>query len=321
MNRESRQLLTINALYALIPVLLMIVPRLFAKAELAPYGAGYAAYMSLVEFGVIVLPALLWCCTPAGRPAARALWVRRPGPELLLVAPLACCSYFAINGVTVLWTLLLGALGLGQVQQTIAPPQTGGQLAVGLLVIALIPALCEEAFFRGVLQPALHRRLPPWAAVVLGGCLFGLVHGQLAALPGHVLLGIGLCLVAYWTRSVWVTMLWHLIQNGIALVISYFYGAILQASQGMTGMDASAMLTQQPLMMAISALMLLFSFGAGTALFLALLWATTRAHRERPVTRAQESVHPLAWSPLLLAAVCIAIQYARSGISMWGGAA
>lgn len=321
MNRESRQLLAVNALYALIPVLLLIVPKLFAKAELAPYGAGYNAYMLLVEFGAIVLPALVWCCTPAGRPTARAFWAQKPGPGLLLVVPLAFCAYFAINGVTVLWSLLLGALGLNAIPQTVVPPQSGAQLAIGLLIIALWPALCEEYFFRGILQPALHRRLPPWAAIALGGCLFGLVHGQLAALPGHVLLGVGLCLVAYWTRSVWYTMLWHLIQNGIAMVISYYSGEILQASQSAAGMDASAMLAQQPLLMAMSATMLLLTFGAGAAACLALLWLTARRHREQPIPLAEGKVHPLAWSPLLIAAGCIAYQYVSSGIAMWGGAA
>ena len=321
MNRESRQLLAVNALYALIPVLLLIVPKLFAKAELAPYGAGYNAYMLLVEFGAIVLPALVWCYTPAGRPTARAFWAQRPGPGLLLVVPLAFCAYFAINGVTVLWSLLLGALGLNVIPQTVVPPQSGAQLGIGLLIIALWPALCEEYFFRGILQPALHRRLPPWAAIALGGCLFGLVHGQLAALPGHVLLGVGLCLVAYWTRSVWYTMLWHLIQNGIAMVISYYSGEILKASQSAAGMDASAMLAQQPLLMAMSATMLLLTFGAGAAACLALLWLTARRHREQPIPRAECKVHPLAWSPLLIAAGCIAYQYVSSGIAMWGGAA
>ena len=139
--------------------------------------------------------------------------------------------------------------------------------------------------------------------------------------PGHVLLGVGLCLVAYWTRSVWYTMLWHLIQNGIAMVISYYSGEILQASQSAAGMDASAMLAQQPLLMAMSATMLLLTFGAGAAACLALLWLTARRHREQPIPRAEGKVHPLAWSPLLIAAGCIAYQYVSSGIVMWGGAA
>lgn len=321
MNRESRQLLAVNALYALIPVLLLVVPALFGKAELTPYGAGYNAYMLLVEFGVIVLPALVWCCTPAGRPAVRAFWAQKPDAGLLLVVPLAFCAYFAINGVTVLWSLLLSALGLTAQPQTVVPPQSGAQLGVGLLIIALWPALCEEVFFRGILQPALHRRLPPWAAIALGGCLFGLVHGQLAALPGHVLLGVGLCLVAYWTRSVWYTALWHLIQNGIAMVISYFSGEILQASQSATSMDASAMMAQQPLLMAMSASMMLTVFGAGAAAFLALLWLTARGRKAQPIPRAEGKVHPLAWSPLVVAAGCIVYQYVKSGIAMWGGGA
>ena len=125
--------------------------------------------------------------------------------------------------------------------------------------------------------------------------------------------------MAYWTRAVWYTALWHLIQNGVAMVISYYSGAILQASQSATGMDASAMMAQQPLMMAMSAMMMMLTFGAGTAAFLALLWLTTRRHRERPLLRAEGRANPLAWSPLLIAAGCVIYQYVCSGIAMWGG--
>ena len=321
MKQETKRLLAVNALYALIPVLLLLIPRLFAKAELEAYSTGYNTYMVLVEFGVIVLPTLLYFLTPWGRSVARQFWAKKPGTSLLLMIPLAFCAYFAINGVTVVWFLILQALGATSMPQTIVAPQTGTQLGIGLAIIALSPALCEEFFFRGTLQPMLHRQMKPWPAILLGGCLFGLVHGQLAALPSHILLGVGLCLVAYWTRSIWYTVVWHVMQNGIAVVISYFSGAILQASESMTGMDSTAVMAEQPLLMLISAGSMIAMFGAGTALFLVLLWVTTRRQRMQPIEHTEEKPQWLAWIPLVIAAGCIVYMYATSGISMMGGGA
>ena len=182
-------------------------------------------------------------------------------------------------------------------------------------MIAAVPALCEEFFFRGVLLPSLLRRLRPGAAIVLGGCLFGLVHGDLSALPGHVLLGIGLCLVAYWTRSIWYVVVWHFLQNGIAVFITYFSGAMLEA----LGTAQSAATAQEPAFLFLGGVLLLIPFSVGTALFLALLWITTRSHRSAPLPRAEGRAPVWVWAPVLVALLCAACLYALSGVQMAGG--
>lgn len=63
-TQSSRKFLMTNALYALIALLLIVLPQLLGKAELEPYSAGYCLYMVLVEFGTIVLPTLLFFLTP-----------------------------------------------------------------------------------------------------------------------------------------------------------------------------------------------------------------------------------------------------------------
>lgn len=317
MEQKTRRFMAVNVLYALIPILLLFVPLLIPKAEFVAYSVEYCAYMVLMECGVIVLPTLVYACLPNGKGIVRSLWLQKPDTSLLLVIPLAFCAYFAVNGATVVWMLLLQMLGMEQIEQTLAAPQNGAQLAAALAIVALIPALCEEFFFRGVLQPALHQQMKPWAAILLGGCLFGLVHGQLAALPAHVLLGIGLCLVAYWTRSIWYTVVWHLIQNGMSVLILYASDAMMQVS----GADSAAMMEQQPVAMLLSAGSMMMVFGGGTALFLVLLYLTTRDQRKQIVRCAEDRPHWVVWMPLLAAMVCIVYRYVISGIAMLGGGA
>jgi membrane protease YdiL (CAAX protease family) len=45
-----------------------------------------------------------------------------------------------------------------------------------VLLAALVPAVAEEALFRGVVLSSLRRRLPTAAAVVITGTVFGLFH-------------------------------------------------------------------------------------------------------------------------------------------------
>ena len=320
MKQENKRLLTVNALYALIPLLLILVPELFAGTQMQAYGAAYSAYMVFVEFCVVALPAIVWLITPAGRCAAQGFPIKRPTVAILLVFPLAVCAFFAMNALTILWFLLLNRFGITQMPETLPAPQSAAQLGIAAVIVALTPALCEEFFFRGVLQPALHRQLKPWAAIVLGGCLFGLVHGQIVAMPAHVILGMGLCLVAYWTRSLWYTVLWHLLQNGITVAITYFSQYLMQMT--VDAEASAAMLEQEPLMMALSSGMMLGFFGFGAAAFLALLlFATYKQHKECSMVCAQEKAPLWVYAPMLLAAGCIVYLYVTGTIPLMGGGA
>ena len=257
----------------------MLIPLLFSGVEMEVYGPGYVLYMVGVEAGIIAVPALLYFLTPLGRSSAQDVFSQKPTSAILLMVPLAFCAYFFVNGVTACW-------------------------------MALLQAHHERR------QRRFHpRRLRPGAAIVLGGCLFGLVHGDLSALPGHVLLGIGLCLVAYWTRSIWYVVVWHFLQNGIAVLITYFSGAMLEA----LGTAQSAAAAQEPAFLFLGGVLFLIPFSVGTALFLALLWITTRSHRSAPLPRAEGRAPVWVWAPVFVALLCAACLYALSGVQMAGG--
>ena len=317
MNRDARKLLVVNALYALIPLLLAGLPLLFSGMAMEAYGPGYALYMIGMEAGIIALPVLLFFRTSLGREVQSEGFWQRPKSALLLVLPLALCAYFFVNGVTACWLALLQALGLSQAAAAVPSPQTPGELAVALLVVAVVPALSEEFFFRGVLLPRLARHFSPAAAILLGGALFALVHGDLASLPGHLLLGAGLALAAYWTRSIWYTALWHFLQNGIAVLILYVSPRLLELTAGAQTAQSAA-LAEEPLMLLAGGLMLLVPFGLGTALFLFLLWLTTKEHRPLPLPRAEGRLPGPAFAPLGAGLLCALLLYVLSGLQMAG---
>jgi sodium transport system permease protein len=87
-----------------------------------------------------------------------------------------------------------------------------------LLYIAVLPAICEELAFRGVLLSGLRRKLRPAALVVVVGIIFGLFHVSLFRIAPTALLGMILTVIAMMTGSVFPGMLLHFGNNALGVL-------------------------------------------------------------------------------------------------------
>jgi membrane protease YdiL (CAAX protease family) len=99
----------------------------------------------------------------------------------------------------------------------------GGEknIAANLFLGAAVPALCEEFFFRGALQPYLQKSIKPSAAIALSALLFALVHLNPLIFVPLFLLGM-LCGYVYLkTENILYPIMIHFINN--ALVIAVFH--------------------------------------------------------------------------------------------------
>ena len=97
----------------------------------------------------------------------------------------------------------------------------GGYL-FNMVMIAILPALGEELLFRGLLQ----RLLADWfhnvhVAVLVTAFLFGAMHMQFYGLLPRMVLGILFGYLLVWSRSLWIPILAHFLNNGIAVTISF----------------------------------------------------------------------------------------------------
>lgn len=93
---------------------------------------------------------------------------------------------------------------------------------LNLLMIAIIPAIGEELFFRGIIQHYLIRGLKhPHLAVWLTAILFSFFHFQFQGFIPRILLGLLFGYLMVWTGSVWVPILAHFINNGAAVLVEY----------------------------------------------------------------------------------------------------
>jgi membrane protease YdiL (CAAX protease family) len=98
-----------------------------------------------------------------------------------------------------------------------------GDLLLNILLMALLPAIAEELFFRGALQKALLRLSnKPWLAIFVSAAVFGLLHGTFLKLVPIFTLGLLLGTVYYLTRNLWYTIIIHFINNSFALIAVYY---------------------------------------------------------------------------------------------------
>lgn len=104
-------------------------------------------------------------------------------------------------------------------------PETGGELLISLLVIAVVAAVCEEVLFRGVLQSSFEK-LGKAGMFLLVSLLFTAFHFSIEQFLGLFVLSLLITYMVYRTNSIFAGMLAHFTNNAAAMVISFFANKI-----------------------------------------------------------------------------------------------
>jgi sodium transport system permease protein len=109
-----------------------------------------------------------------------------------------------------------------QMRRLIRPPDGDRPLAVSLLALALTPAICEEALFRGPILGGMRQRFSATAACLVTGVLFGVLHADVWRFIPTSLLGALLSWVTLSSGSILPAMLIHFVNNGALIVLGYY---------------------------------------------------------------------------------------------------
>ncbi|MEQ8187405.1 MAG: ABC transporter permease subunit/CPBP intramembrane protease [Candidatus Eremiobacterota bacterium] len=90
-------------------------------------------------------------------------------------------------------------------------------------MIALLPALCEETLFRGVLQSTLEKHLKNRLhAIIYTAVIFGMFHMSPYRFIPTMIIGLYLGYLAQRSKSIFPGMLVHAINNGLVYIVIYF---------------------------------------------------------------------------------------------------
>ncbi len=97
------------------------------------------------------------------------------------------------------------------------------QLIIPLFVGAIIPAFCEEIFFRGLLQHSLSR-YPKWIMIIIPALLFAMFHSQLAFLIPQIIIGVYLAFITYYSNNIVPAIILHFLNNLKSILMMNVYG-------------------------------------------------------------------------------------------------
>lgn len=154
-----------------------------------------------------------------------ALRIRSPRAQHI---PLLLSAVFALlAGALVLSMLCGGIFSLGNSAAVFeeTPALTPMRAIATVLILGVLPAVCEELMFRGVLIAEYERR-GAVRAVLMSSLAFALVHFDIHNLPVYLYAGVLLALVLFATHSLVATVLLHALYNVVLLFGQHYLNAL-----------------------------------------------------------------------------------------------
>jgi len=97
---------------------------------------------------------------------------------------------------------------------------------LAFISIAVVPAICEELVFRGVLQPLfakITRNIH--VAIWLTAILFSLIHMQFYGFLPRIIMGALLGYMVVWSGTLWAAIIAHFFNNAFAFLMFRHYGS------------------------------------------------------------------------------------------------
>jgi sodium transport system permease protein len=116
------------------------------------------------------------------------------------------------------------------IRQSLGQIMSGSpSLWVSVGVFAVLPAICEELAFRGFILSGLEYRRRTRSAILLSALMFGFLHVLLSLfqqLFNATLLGIVLGLLAVRSKSLLPGILFHFLNNALAITQAHWVGGL-----------------------------------------------------------------------------------------------
>lgn len=164
--------------------------------------------------------------------------------------------------------------------------------ALMLIIIAVVPGLCEEVMFRGYFLRAYQKNLSARQAILLSAILFGIIHFNIYNLLSPIYLGLLFGALVYVYDSLIPAVLGHTFFNAII----YYMQLTVEVPEGaLESVDLSSVMQVVPL----SLLSILLS-----VLILRRIYRTRSAVEAEVLEEEAPTRIPFsAWIPLILSGI------------------
>ena len=206
-----------------------------AREDLQSYGYGRRLLMVCSQVGGFLIPTLMFAQLAQRSGISFTTYQRRPQRQFLMMAFFAG-ALLAIGGllVKVLNMELVGLFeGAEKVlskesedyngfMDSILGTRDPALIALNYVVLAVVPGICEEFFFRGGLQQYAMKMAPkPWVGIWFTAVIFAVIHWEFDGFLLRLGMGAVLGYIFYWSMSVWASAATHVAFNAAALTFHY----------------------------------------------------------------------------------------------------
>ena len=197
--------------------MLRFVPSASVAKDINPY-----LTVAILQLLVYVIPSLIYAkLRLSERTQALRLRLPRPRHILFIVAALGVLVF----GTTLINYGMYCAFRESYQSSSMSAQALGTGGALGglyaVVTFALVPAVCEEFLFRGVVC-AEFECAGIGTAVFFSAVLFAMSHFSVIRLPVYLFSGFVLVFVMYVTQSVFASMIVHASANAVALFFEDF---------------------------------------------------------------------------------------------------
>jgi len=114
------------------------------------------------------------------------------------------------------------ARAIAQTERLLTVHTLGG-LLFNVFLIAIIPSLGEELFFRGTLQRIFSNARGAIFAVWVTAIIFSAFHFQFYGFVPRVVLGAFLGYLFVWSGNIWLSIVAHFANNAFIVIYFYFF--------------------------------------------------------------------------------------------------
>ena len=210
MNQIKRRL---NPAYGIAVFVIIEIIFLFVFAPLQYY------------FGMLGL-----ALTELGLLACTLLAVKITGQSFREVFPVQLPKFGQLMGTLLLWggcfllTMLVTLMlmyffpeGFLQVSTSMNSIFATVPAPLRILIVAVMPAVCEEAMHRGYIQHSFQSVRSDWVVILSMGLIFGLFHMDLYRFLPTAILGVGLSYVMQKTHNILLPALFHFANNFLSV--------------------------------------------------------------------------------------------------------
>lgn len=189
--------------------------------------SGFVATIMLSLVGAVLLPTLIMATTSI-RSWRKTFLLARPVPWKQVSIALLL-SVVLMPVATALLEMLNRFIplppGFAELLKQLANQDGGWHMSIGywLLLMAVLPAVCEELAFRGFVLSGFRSRMSSGWAVVLSAVFFGLAHATaLQQTISATFLGLILGYIAVKTSQITPCIAFHMGYNGLQLLRTRF---------------------------------------------------------------------------------------------------